>query len=39
LEIIRPSGGGTPYAVYNDQTFEVSSALLDALDVDFHKTP
>jgi hypothetical protein len=39
MEVIKPSGGGTPYALYNGHTFEVAQALLDALDVDFHKTP
>jgi hypothetical protein len=39
MEIIKPTAGATPYAIYNGQTFEVPQALLDALDVDFHKTP
>ena len=39
MELIRPANGGTPYAVYNGQAFEVAGDLLDALDADFHKTP
>jgi hypothetical protein len=39
VEIVRPAGGGTPYAEYGGLTFEIPSTILDALDVDFHKTP
>jgi hypothetical protein len=39
IELVRPSNGGNPYGVYNGLTFEVSSAVLDALDGDFRKTP
>jgi hypothetical protein len=39
MEVIKPTGVGTPYAIYNGQTFEVPQTLLDALDTDFHKTP
>lgn len=39
IEIVRPSGGGTPYAAYDGLTFEIPSSDLDALDADFHKAP
>jgi hypothetical protein len=39
MEIIRPANGGTPYAIYNGQAFEIPADLMDGLDVDFHKTP
>lgn len=39
VEIVRPAGVGTPYAEYGGLTFEIPSTILDALDVDFHKTP
>jgi hypothetical protein len=38
VEIIRPAGGQTAYANYNDLTFEVPAPMLEALDADFHKT-
>ncbi len=37
LEISKMSSEGNPAAVYNGLTFEVSSAMLDAVDADFHK--
>jgi hypothetical protein len=39
LEFVRPANGANPYGVYNGLTFEVSSAVLDALDTDFRKIP
>jgi Domain of unknown function (DUF4340) len=38
VELIRPTDGQTPYASYNDLTFEIPASFLDALDVDFHQT-
>ncbi len=37
VEFVRPSNGQSAYGTYDDLTFEIPTALLDALDADFHK--
>jgi hypothetical protein len=37
VEFVRPSNGQSAYGIYDDLKFEIPTALLDALDADFHK--
>jgi Domain of unknown function (DUF4340) len=39
IEIVKPAGGQSDYAVCNGLVFEIPTAMVDALDTDFHKTP
>ncbi|MGD0462666.1 MAG: DUF4340 domain-containing protein [Tepidisphaeraceae bacterium] len=38
VEFVRPSNGQSAYGIYDDLEFEIPTALLDALDADFHRT-
>jgi len=39
IEIVKPAGGQSDYAICNGLIFEIPTAMVDALDTDFHKTP
>jgi hypothetical protein len=38
IEFVRPANGQSAYGIYGDLIFEIPTAVLDALDADFHKT-